>query len=397
MHHDGPADSAASTRASALEEALRQRANTLRGRLLGSSPLPSPPPPVAAAPAQQYQRLVEMGLWLQGEGKLPEALAKFDEATTVDPSDHEAHNAYAIALLRAGRLKESAHHSRRALALRNEGRFHVNLGAALYEQRDFVGAIRAFEGAVRVSPADATSHLNLANALSEVHMFAASIKHFEHALTIQPAFVEARANMERNKETVCDWDQREQRFRRLRAEVEAQLARGDTSVVRPWHALAYPWPPALLQRMSRSFSDKTLRDVHLQGLAPLTPSPPAPSATRRIVLGYVSYCFSAHPTTYLLGSVFRQHNRPRVHAHCYALNAHDDSQQRAAVERECETFQAVDSLPTADIAGLINRHAVHVTINLDGWTSMGRTNEIFALTPAPVQIQVCIRPHVRAR
>ena len=135
----------------------------------------------------------------------------------------------------------------------------------------------------------------------------------------------------------------------------------------------------------------------MQGLAPLTCSPPAPSPTRRIVLGYVSYCFSAHPTTYLLGSVFRQHNRPRVHAHCYALNAHDDSQQRAAVERECETFQAVDSLPTADIAGLINRHAVHVTINLDGWTSMGRTNEIFALTPAPVQIQVCIRPHVSAR
>jgi len=44
----------------------------------------------------------------------------------------------------------------------------VNLGAALYEQRDFVGAVRAFETALHLNHDDVTARLNLANALSEV-------------------------------------------------------------------------------------------------------------------------------------------------------------------------------------------------------------------------------------
>ena len=51
------------------------------------------------------------------------------------------------------------------------GRFHVNLGAALYEMRDFVGAIRAFEAALGLDADDVTARLNLANALSEVMLY----------------------------------------------------------------------------------------------------------------------------------------------------------------------------------------------------------------------------------
>ena len=73
-----------------------------------------------------------------------------------------------MALLRGGQLRRSAEESEAALAIAREGRFHVNLGAALYELRDFVGAIRNFEAAVEIDGDDLTAHLNLANALSEV-------------------------------------------------------------------------------------------------------------------------------------------------------------------------------------------------------------------------------------
>ncbi len=253
--------------------------------------------------------------------------------------------------------------------------------------REFVGAIREFEAALQISYEDVTARLNLANALTEVQLFSEAIRHFEHVLVLRPSYSEARANMERNKETVCDWAHRDQRFQRLRGDVEAMLQRGDVSLVRPWHALSYPWPADMLKKMSRSFADKTLRDVALQGLVPLNPQPLPPSKQRRLVVAYVSYCFSAHPTTYLLGSVFRLHHRARVEVHCYALNAPDTSQQRAAAARECEGFHAAHSWPTWRVATAINDNNVHVSVNLDGWTSMGRTNEIFALTPAPVQIQ----------
>ena len=37
--------------------------------------------------------------------------------------------------------------------------------------------------------------------------------------------------MERNRETICDWAARDERFARLRRDVTAQLQRGETSVV----------------------------------------------------------------------------------------------------------------------------------------------------------------------
>ena len=67
-------------------------------------------------------------------------------------------------------------------------------------------------------------------------------------------------------------------------------------------------------------------------------------------------------------------------------------------ERECEALRAHTYVhtythapthirtPKGEIAAAINEGGVHISINLDGWTSMGRTNEIFALTPAPVQV-----------
>ena len=45
-------------------------------------------------------------------------------------------------------------------------------------------------------------------------------------------------------------------------------------------------------------------------------------------------------------------------------------------------------LSAGDVARRLNEAGVHVAVNLDGWTSMGRTNDVFALAPAPVQARL---------
>jgi hypothetical protein len=40
---------------------------------------------------------------------------------------------------------------------------------------------------------------------SQVHEFAQSIAQFARVLELRPAYTEARANLERTRETVCDW------------------------------------------------------------------------------------------------------------------------------------------------------------------------------------------------
>jgi tetratricopeptide (TPR) repeat protein len=66
---------------------------------------------------EESTALVAAGLKLQGQGQLPQARENFERAALLDPSDHEAHNALAIALLRSGDLARSAQHSRAALRL----------------------------------------------------------------------------------------------------------------------------------------------------------------------------------------------------------------------------------------------------------------------------------------
>ncbi len=39
-----------------------------------------------------------------------------------------------------------------------------------------------------------------------MHEFAQSIAQFARVLELRPAYTEARANLERTRETVCDWE-----------------------------------------------------------------------------------------------------------------------------------------------------------------------------------------------
>ncbi|KAJ1478531.1 O-GlcNAc transferase [Baffinella frigidus] len=107
----------------------------------------------------------------------------------------------------------------------------------------------------------------------------------------------------------------------------------------------------------------------------------------RSMVAYVSYCFSAHPTSYLIAGLFRLHDRTRFESVCFSLVTSDGSRPRGEIEADCGTFRDVSGLTVAESSRELNLAGVHVAVNLDGWTSMGRTNEIFAMSPAPIQVQ----------
>lgn len=70
---------------------------------------------------------------------------------------------------------------------------------------------------------------------------------------------------------------------------------------------------------------------------------------------------------------------------CYALSADDGSQWRRRIAAEAEHFVDVSAWTTADIARRISADGIHIAINLNGYTK-GARNEVFALRPAPVQV-----------
>ena len=115
-----------------------------------------------------------------------------------------------------------------------------------------------------------------------------------------------------------------------------QVQQNVSSIVRPWHALAYPFPLSLLKSISKSVAAKTLSGVEALGAVPFTHpenSPFKKGSDRRLRVAYVSYCFSGHPTSFLISGIFRHHSKPRFHALCFALNADDGAPERKRIKQ----------------------------------------------------------------
>lgn len=108
--------------------------------------------------------------------------------------------------------------------------------------------------------------------------------------------------------------------------------------------------------------------------------------SRRLRVGYVSYVFGEHPTAHLIYGALAHHNRRRIASACFALNPPDGSAARAKLVGACDTFADLAPLSVSASCGAVNAARMHVLVNLDGWTSLGRTNEIFVCGAAPRQL-----------
>lgn len=153
----------------------------------------------------------------------------------------------------------------------------------------------------------------------------------------------------------------------------------------PFHTFTLPVDAKqvrlISQRNGLRVSSSTLRSSWLPQTVFTPPSPPAP----QIRVGYVSSDFNNHPLAHLMQSVFGMHDETRVHAHCYATTASDNSAHRHQIEREAPTFYDASGWSTERLVQQILADGIHVLVNLNGYTR-GARNEIFAARPAPIQM-----------
>jgi tetratricopeptide (TPR) repeat protein len=252
------------------------------------------------------------------------AAKEYEKAMRLAPLNAAVHNEAAVAQYRLGRLGDAIANLKRAHNLNPQDvGILTNLGACLYESRDFQGAINSFEDALSLNKTEYTARFNLANTFSEVLMYDRANREFSRVLEVKPDYLPASINLLRNKETVCDWQGRDERMQNLEEELRSVFAKGQVSPVRPWHALSYPLPLDMLRSIAVSFAYQTEKEVLRQGLVPFKHHFGAQfsfSPARRLRIAYVSYCISSHPTTQLIKGLFRHHSRQMIHASCYALN-----------------------------------------------------------------------------
>jgi protein O-mannosyl-transferase len=142
-----------------------------------------------------------LGVSLQRQGKLREAIEHLNKAVNARPDEARYQHNLGIALAKEGRLFNAVIHLSKAVQLKPDDiKAHHNLGVALALMGNFDRAIEQFKEAIRLKPDYAQAHLDLGNTLARMGKPDEAIAEFKEALRIEPGLDKARRNLEHTLE-----------------------------------------------------------------------------------------------------------------------------------------------------------------------------------------------------
>lgn len=137
-----------------------------------------------------------LGIALQNQGKLEEAVASYKNALRLKPDFADVYSNMGKAFRDQGKPGEAAACCRKALALRPDLTEALNnLGNALMDQGNIEEAMACYRKLVAWNPGSAGAHYNMGNALREQGRHDEAVVSFRKALSLQPDLVPAHVNL----------------------------------------------------------------------------------------------------------------------------------------------------------------------------------------------------------
>ncbi|HKQ59793.1 MAG TPA: tetratricopeptide repeat protein [Candidatus Polarisedimenticolaceae bacterium] len=137
-----------------------------------------------------------LGLALQLQGKLDEAIGHYRRTIALKPQYADAHYRLALALQAQGKLDEAIPEYRQALELKPYAAdAHYNLGLALHDRGRLEEAVAEYRRALEIVPGDADARLNLANALLQQQHHDEAAAEYRRVLDAKPASIDALAGL----------------------------------------------------------------------------------------------------------------------------------------------------------------------------------------------------------
>ena len=387
------------------------------------------------------------GIGLQQVGRFDLALASFDRALAICPSDTDSLRQRAVALTCLGRLAEATDGYRTLLAfcpdcaeahlnlgnlLKLQGarddalacyrralKFnpsladaHYNLGIVLHESAQHQAAVDCLCRAIELSPDHSPAHLNLGNVLKSLGQPEKAAASYRAALAIRPDFAEAHLNLGSVLSEQGLADQAIDCYRQALAInpqfAAAHLNLGNTlkEVGRLDEALssyrrAIDIDPdfyaahdnllfthnLVLDQEPRTMFADALRfgECVARRAQPCSDWPNAPTPGKRLRVGLVSGDFRDHPVSHFLGSVLGALKlRGGVELFAYSNSRQDDA-MTARIRSHCHAWRAVAGMSDESVVRQIRADDIDILVDLCGHTEYNRL-PLFAWKPAPVQV-----------
>ncbi len=150
-------------------------------------------PPVASRTAVA---MIDEGNALEEQGRISEAMARYDAAVQADPQCARAHLNRGNVLLAGAEFDEAR--SAYQLAIAYDPQYagaHFNLGNLNYRAGEFEHALRNYQAAIGIRPDFADAIVAMANALDSLGRTAQAVESYKRALAINPGYAEVHFNL----------------------------------------------------------------------------------------------------------------------------------------------------------------------------------------------------------
>ena len=267
------------------------------------------------------------------------AIENYNQAVAIQPNHAEALSNRAIAWQYLGDLKEALLSYDRAIAIKPD---YVD---ALYNRGTLLRAMNRFEDA---------------------------IDNYQQALNIEPEYAFLFGTWLYMKMTICAWDNFDAHINQLITGIK----QGKKLAI-PFFTQVVISSPALLQQAAITYAQAQDPSIAMPIIAK--------RSHKKIRLGYFSSDFRQHPVSYLMASLFEQHDKQRFETFAFSLQANRKDAMRLRLESAFDKFIDVSSQSDAQVVQLAREMEIDIAIDLNGFTDGCRPN-IFAMRVAPIQV-----------
>ena len=310
------------------------------------------------------------------------AVAAFERALLIEPTDGETHYNHGVALQMVRDRTGAARAYQRALTFAPElVAADYNLGVLFQEQGATDAAVQAYRTVLASDPLHARAHKNLGETLRAAGRIDAFVAAWRAFATACPDSLAAAVQGLEAMQLAGDLSGVEKLLEGLRA--ERYRARDDHELVDALEELLYlllffDIEPSVIGRFARTYDTAA---THVYG----TPLPrPAARRPGKLRVGYLSADLRDHVMGRMMWAAIAGHDRDRFSLHFYALSDADDA-WTARFRGVAERFERIGHLDETAAAKLIAVDDLDVLVDL-GTHTRGAKPGILAKKPARVQI-----------
>jgi tetratricopeptide (TPR) repeat protein/2-polyprenyl-3-methyl-5-hydroxy-6-metoxy-1,4-benzoquinol methylase len=160
---------------------------------MAAAPADDSPPGAACSFAAT---MIDEGDALKKQGRISEAMARYDAAVKADPQCAPAHLNRGNILFASARFDEARSAYQLAIACDPQCvAAHLNLGNVNYRAGDFTQALQNYQATIGIRPQFADGFIGMANALAGLGRAAEAIQSYRQALSINPHNAECHFNL----------------------------------------------------------------------------------------------------------------------------------------------------------------------------------------------------------